>query len=1191
MKSICVSKSSKNPVKTRIFIFLESIDDQMKLIKFKNTVMKRTITFLAIALMVLLTGCKKINEQFENINNRLDQIEGSSLTTIDQQIKNINASLADLKSVDAALQGLIDALEAADEDHSELIAALQAKDAELDQKIADLQAYVDGEVAAVEDWAEATFATLTQYEGVQAEIAAIKLLLEQYRNEITEEYTEAIVNAIAEGEKSMKAWVNELLAEGYYDIAEIDAKLEALEAELADEDAELAKEIEDQQAALEQAKKDLTAAYEKAISEAIETNNGVINAAIAKAVQDAIDKVDTRLAVIDNTIAGIQKDIEAIKGSIASIEKQIAGINASIADLEKTDAALQALIDALEAADEDYSELIAALQAKDADLEKKISDLKAYIDGEIDATEDWAEATFATLAQYEAVQKEIAAIKALIEQNKTDLTAAYTKAIEEAIAQSETSMKAWVNELLAEGYYDIAEIDGKLAALEASLAGADAELAKDIEDQQAALEQAKKDLAAAYQKAIADAIKTNNGAIDRAIANAVNDAIAETDAKLTVIGIAISVIQKDIVSLKNSIATIEQQIRNINSSIASLKNADAALQALIDALEAADEDHSDLIAALQAKDAELEKKIAGLQAYVDGEITATEDWAEATFATLEQYEQLQAEFADIKALVDGFEVVDISVFLEALEEAIAASEESMKSWVNKLLAEGYYDIAEIDAKLAALESMIEKSDAAALAEQLKEQKEALEQAKKDLTAAYKRAIEDAIDSNNGAIDEAIAEAVQEATEKVNVKLALIEGAIADIRKEIGLLTERINSIEEQIGSINASINTLEAMDVVLKDLIDALVSTPEGDSSAELWTLIADLQAKDAELEKKISDLKAYIGKITATKDWAEATFATLEQYKSLQAEIASIKELIDQYKDEIDDIDDIEAAYTKAIADAIAASEAAMKEWVNGEIQRVYSEVLALQAKLEVLRNSAATDEELAAAVTAQQAALEQAKKDLTAAYEAAIKKAIEDNNGVIDDAIAAAITAATNNLQSEITNIKSEITSIKSRIEALEKNFANRIQSLTFVPQYSDGKILMDYTDPDHTTQAHFRISPASIAKLISAENVTAFARYTYDPTTRAFEPEFPLSVMSVTSDDSGVIEVNLKEDSNNLFDTEFWNGTKEAVVYIQITDDNGNDVVSEAIPMIAHNYVGNGNSIDGFGEGDHLNGTVAR
>ena len=909
--------------------------------------MKRTITFLAIALMVLLTGCKKINEQFENINNRLDQIEGSSLTTIDQQIKNINASLADLKNIDAALQGLIDALEAADEDHSELIAALQAKDAELDQKIADLQAYVDGEVAAVEDWAEATFATLTQYEGVQAEIAAIKLLLEQYRNEITEEYTEAIVNAIAESEKSMKAWVNELLAEGYYDIAEIDAKLEALEAELADEDAELAKEIEDQQAALEQAKKDLTAAYEKAISEAIETNNGVINAAVAKAVQDAIDKVDTRLAVIDNTIAGIQKDIEAIKGSIASIEKQIAGINASIADLEKTDAALQALIDALEAADEDYSELIAALQTKDADLEKKISDLKAYIDGEIDATEDWAEATFATLAQYEAVQKEIAAIK---------------------------------------------------------------------------------------------------------------------------------------------------------------------------------------------------------------------------------------------ALVDGFEVVDISVFLEALEEAIAASEKSMKSWVNELLAERYYDIADIDGKLAALETMIEKSDAA-LAEQLKEQKEALEQAKKNLTAAYQKAIEDAIDSNNGAIDEAIAKAVQEATEKVNEKLALIEDAIADIRKEIGLLNERITSIEEQIEKINASINDLEAMDVELKDLIDALVSTPEGDSSAELMTFIKALQAKDADLEKKISELKAYIdGEITDTVDWAEATFATLAQYEAVQKEIADIKALIEQNKT------DLTAAYTKAIEKAIAQSETSMKAWVNEHLAEGYYDIAEIDGKLAALKASLAdADAELAKEIKDQQAALEQAKKDLTAAYEAAIKKAIEDNGGVINDAIAAAIAAATNNLQSEIDGIKVEITSIKSRIDALENNFANRIQSLTFVPQYSDGKIKLDYGT--HTTVAAFRISPARLAILVKAENVKAFARYTVDPTTRAFEPEFPLSVMSVTSDDSGVIEVNLKEDSNNLFDTEFWNGTKEAVVYIQIRDDNGNDVVSEAIPMIAHNYVGNGNSIDGFGDGEDHTGTVAR
>ena len=715
--------------------------------------MKRTITFLAIALMVLLTGCKKINEQFENINNRLDQIEGSSLTTIDQQIKAINSSLDDLKAVDSALQTLIDNLEAeaaklqqqlddnaaADAATKKalegeianvkaLIEALQAKDAELEKKIADLQTYVDGEIAATEEWAKATFATLAQYEGVQAEIAAIKALIEQYKTDITAAYTKAIEDAISASETSMKTWVNELLAEGYYDIAAIDAKLSALETRLAGADAELKKQIEDQKAALEQARKDLTAAYEKAIADAIETNNGVLNKAIADAIQDALDKVDTKLAVIDNAIAAIQKDIAAIKSSIAAIEDQIKAINSSLDDLKAVDSALQTLIDNLEAeaaklqqqlddnaaADAatkkalegeiaNVKALIEALQAKDAELEKKIADLQTYVDGEIAATEEWAKATFATLAQYEGVQAEIAAIKALIEQYKTDITAAYTKAIEDAISASETSMKTWVNELLAEGYYDIAAIDAKLSALETRLAGADAELKKQIEDQKAALEQARKDLTAAYEKAIADAIETNNGVITAAIAKAV-------------------------------------------------KTAQNALQAQID-----------------------------------------------------------------------------------------------------------------------------------------------------------------------------------------------------------------------------------------------------------------------------------------------------------------------DIY-DEIEDIND---------------------------------------------------------------------------------------------------------------------------RLTKLENNFANRIQSLTYIPKYSDGKIKLDYAS--RTTSATFRISPASLAELIRTENVKAFARYTDDPVTRAVNSEFSMIVTSVTTGNNGIFEVALAESNENPFADNFWNGDVEAVVYIQITDNNGNDVVSEAIPMIAHGYVSNGNSIDGFGDGESHSGIV--
>ena len=522
---------------------------------------RRAFYILTATVAILFASCEKYDHAIADIEDRLDKIEGTSLTTIDQQITAINASLDDLKAVDTALQTLIDDLEseaanlqqqlddnaAADaatkkalEDEianiKALIAELQKKDAELDQRIADLQTYVDSEITATEDWANATFATLTQYEGVQTEIAAIKALIEQHKTDITAEYTKAIEDAISTSETSMKTWVNELLADGYYDIAAIDAKLAALESKLTDADAELKKQIEDQQAALEQAKKDLTAAYEKAIADAIETNNGTIDAAIAKAVQDALDKVDTRLAVIDNAIAAIQKDIEGIKNSIATIKEQIENINSSIEDLKGVDAELGDYINALEAAAADLqkqlddtntkignvkSEMgeeidaleqsllnelnnlkstlegelavisadIASLKAKDAELENRISVLENYVQSELQGYQDWANATFATLEQYSEIQASIAGIEADI-KSINDAMAALETRINDKIA---TDIKSAIDALRTELGADYA---AKIQTAVNDVTGA----------YTAAIAAAKSEIEAAYNKAIKDAI-------------------------------------------------------------------------------------------------------------------------------------------------------------------------------------------------------------------------------------------------------------------------------------------------------------------------------------------------------------------------------------------------------------------------------------------------------------------------------------------------------------------------------------------------------------------------------------------------------------------------------------------------------------------------------------------------------------
>ena len=675
----------------------------------------------------------------------------------------------------------------------------------------------------------------------------------------------------------------------------------------------------------------------------------------------------------------------------------------------------------------------------------------------------------------------------------------------------------------------------------------------------------------------------------------------------------------------STIKSITEQISGINSSIEDLEGVDAALQTLIDgltskaadlqsqldanaaadaeakkALQAEIANINALIAALQAKDAELDQKIADLKAYVDGEIGSTEDWANATFATLEQYSAIQTEIATLKALIETYKTDITAAYTKAIEDAIAASEESMKEWVNELLAEGYYDISQIDAMLAALETKLAGADSD-LAKQISAQQAALEQAKKDLTAAYEAAIEKAIEENNGAISKSIADAVQTALDKVETRLAVIDNAIAAIQKDIEAIRSSIASIEEQIEAINSSIEDLEGVDAALQTLIDGLTSKAADLQSqldanaaadaeakkalqaeiANINALIAALQAKDAELDQKIADLKAYVdGEIGSTEDWANATFATLEQYSAIQTEIATLKALIETYKT------DITAAYTKAIEDAIAASEESMKEWVNELLAEGYYDISQIDAMLAALETKlAGADSDLAKQISAQQAALKQAKKDLTAAYEAAIKKAIKENNGAISKSIADAIEAALADIDSRVSDIEGELNYIKDAFYMLQNNFALRIQSFTFLPKYSDGKVKMDYTTK--TTEVDVLVSPRNLVPFIIDNHLKAFVRLTDDPATRAAANEYTVAVSIVSKSDNGVLTLKV-EDAQNVLPTTFWNGENDAILYILINDGN-NEVISDAIPMLAHSYVSGDNDVNGFDDGDNYEGTV--
>lgn len=125
---------------------------------------------------------------------------------------------------------------------------------------------------------------------------------------------------------------------------------------------------------------------------------------------------------------------------------------------------------------------------------------------------------------------------------------------------------------------------------------------------------------------------------------------------------------------------------------------------------------------------------------------------------------------------------------------------------------------------------------------------------------------------------------------------------------------QVASLQVQMAEVNGSISKLEQADEALKGDIKALeqaatklqadVESSESDiadfrakAQAKLDsinTVLNGLKAKETSLEGQIASLKTYMDeKFGQTRDWASATFATIEQYTAAMIEITTVKETV----------------------------------------------------------------------------------------------------------------------------------------------------------------------------------------------------------------------------------------------------------------------------------------------------------
>ncbi|MCQ2176155.1 MAG: InlB B-repeat-containing protein, partial [Bacteroidales bacterium] len=281
----------------------------------------RTIISLAVLTIGLLGSCSKINERLDGLDKRINNLENDKIASVEQQIAAINQSIADLGTIRTNIQTLMDAKEAQGED----ITTLKAKDQELEGKINDLKAYVDTELAkyATKDWANATFATLAKQAEIIADITKLKQDLAGL--------DAALDQNIEDLDSSLKVWVNEQLS-AYSTTAQMEAKVKALQDQIdalkADNETNKS-DIEDLEADLAQLEQDLESAkatiktaYEKAIKDALESNNGYITEKIKRAISSAngsISSLSSRVGTLETQVEALRGDVDALKEMIQSV--------------------------------------------------------------------------------------------------------------------------------------------------------------------------------------------------------------------------------------------------------------------------------------------------------------------------------------------------------------------------------------------------------------------------------------------------------------------------------------------------------------------------------------------------------------------------------------------------------------------------------------------------------------------------------------------------------------------------------------------------------------------------------------------------------------------------------------------------------------------------------------------------------
>ena len=601
-----------------------------------------------------------------------------------------------------------------------------------------------------------------------------------------------------------------------------------------------------------------------------------------------------------------------------------------------------------------------------------------------------------------------------------------------------------------------------------------------------------------------------------------------------------------ITTLQNTATELQESVNTTNSRIDEVK---AALQgeisiakadvlAQLEALKAETNNELKLVNAaidtLKSKDVELENKITTLQTYVDTELKNTKDWASATFTTLEQYNALCAEVATIKTQI------------ESLNNMIV----ELESRLNSKIA------TDIDVAVKGLQ-------------------EELADSVKEITASYISAIAVAKD-----------EITKAYTDDIKNAVSTLENSMKQWVNEQLANYYTIAQVDAKVDALSAEFEgKLSTQKIYLESLVSSLSQTLTNKITANselIATLRNDLTSLDGEVAKNTEDIANNVEKISANAASIITNANSIiangendeENRKAIEANavlIAENKQLIIEVENKIDNT-----------SNTVNANAIANNAKVIAENSKAIAENAQLLAENCVAINNnanaiAANANEIASIKTT----LTNTTTEITVAYTELINKSVNALDGKLDKSVATinaridsevsainnrldAIEARVETLENDIVSIKSAIASMQSEIAEMQEQIAAllaRIQSVTYIPKYSDGKATMDYGTKE--AELDFMISPKSaVLELTQLWNSALSVKAVYTKTRAVNFIDLPITSFEADAD-NGV--VSIKVSGANLND-DFYVEQQEASLVLQISDGNSN-ISSEYVAMTSN------------------------